>query len=319
MELPQKSKQNHAKPDQLNSRKKQKIEHFNLPANDIRSTYPKIFESLLNGCQKNIAYKQLKSICSEDCIMVTRSLNNPFGPNYREVHDIDAMVEMFDVFVEAVPDCIFSILDSKIYRKDKNESTIVSSYTINGQMVYTIETLGPEDIEDLDGAISGLQMLQNGGNRDSILTGIVPESPKCVDQNESIDDQDNFNKNAVDKSYKTYETKNSNHFNDAVSDGISPDRIQLETVLTHPSASTPNALLDCNNSFSKQKQQFLFAVPPFSKHQQSHPVRYKLGGKIPVGQQSYRVRGTLTLFLDAKKKVKKFELYNVFDTSMHRL
>jgi len=103
-------------------------------------------------------------------VFVSRSINNPFGPNYREVRGVSSMVEYVDAYLEAIPDCIFAILDSKFFRKAQNESMIISSYTVNGRMIFTVDTLDTEDVEDIDSAISGLQMLYQGhcgtGNAD---------------------------------------------------------------------------------------------------------------------------------------------------------
>lgn len=143
-------------------RKKSKSENVHLPASDVRSNYHRIFETIFNGCQKAVATKHLKSMCTDDCVMVIRSVNNPFGPNYRELRGIESMVEYVDTALEAIPDCIFAITDSKFFRKPQNESIIISSYTTNGRMIYTIDTLNSEDVEDIDSAISGLQMLYQG-------------------------------------------------------------------------------------------------------------------------------------------------------------
>ncbi len=151
-------------------RKKPKSEHVHLPASDARSNYHKIFEMIFNGCPKSAAAKHFRSICAEDCVFVSRSINNPFGPNYREVRGVSSMVEFVDAYLEAIPDCIFAILDSKFFRKAQNESMIISSYTVNGRMIFTVDTLDTDDVEDIDSAISGLQMLYQGhcgtGNAD---------------------------------------------------------------------------------------------------------------------------------------------------------
>jgi hypothetical protein len=141
------------------TRKKSKSEHVHLPSNDVRSNYHLIFETIFNGCQKSVATKHFKNICTEDCALVSRSVNNPFGPNYREIRGIESMVEYVDTALEAIPDCIFKITDSKFFRKPQNESVIIASYTTNGRMIYTLDTLNSEDVEDIDSAISGLQML----------------------------------------------------------------------------------------------------------------------------------------------------------------
>lgn len=117
---------------------------------------------IFNGCPKSVAAKHFRSICAEDCVFVSRSINNPFGPNYREVRGVSSMVEYVDAALEAIPDCIFAILDSKFFRKAQNESMIISSYTVNGRMIFTVDTLDTEDVEDIDSAISGLQMLYQG-------------------------------------------------------------------------------------------------------------------------------------------------------------
>jgi len=143
-------------------RKKPKSEHVHLPATDARSNYHKIFEMIFNGCPKSVAAKHFRSICAEDCVFVSRSINNPFGPNYREVRGVSSMVEYVDASLEAIPDCIFAILDSKFFRKSQNESMIISSYTVNGRMIFTVDSLDTEDVEDIDSAISGLQMLYQG-------------------------------------------------------------------------------------------------------------------------------------------------------------
>lgn len=149
--------------DAKNSRKKTKTEHVHLPTSDVRSNYHRIFETIFNGCQKSIATKHFRNVCIEDCVLVSRSINNPFGPNYREVRGIESMVEYVDTSLEAIPDCIFAILDTKFFRKPQAESMIISSYTVNGRIIYTIDSLDTEDIEDIDSAISGLQMLYQGG------------------------------------------------------------------------------------------------------------------------------------------------------------
>mmetsp|Transcript_62403 Transcript_62403/g.122759 ORF Transcript_62403/g.122759 Transcript_62403/m.122759 type:complete len:529 (+) Transcript_62403:3-1589(+) len=146
------------------SRKKNRSENAHLPASDVRSNYHRILETIFNGCQKAEATKHFKSICSDDCVMISRSVNNPFGPNYRELRGIESMVEFVDTSLEAVPDCIFAITDSKFFRKPQNESMIISSYTVNGRMIYTVDRLESEDVEDIDSAISGLQMLYQGGS-----------------------------------------------------------------------------------------------------------------------------------------------------------
>lgn len=139
-------------------RKKAKSEHVHLPASDVRSNYHRIFEMIFNGCPKSVAAKNFRSICSEDCVFVSKSINNPFGPNYREVRGVSSMVEYVDAALEAIPDCIFAILDTKFFRKPQNESVIISSYTVNGRMIFTVDTLDTEDVEDIDSAISGLQV-----------------------------------------------------------------------------------------------------------------------------------------------------------------
>jgi hypothetical protein len=130
----------------------------------VRSNYHRTLETVFNGCHKTIAVKHFKAMCSEDCVMVIRAVNNPFGPNYREMRGIESMVEYVDTALEAVPDMIFAITDSKFFRKPQNESMVISSYTANGRMIYTIDTLNSEDVEDIGSAISGLQMLYQGGS-----------------------------------------------------------------------------------------------------------------------------------------------------------
>ena len=124
-------------------RRKLKPDNFSLPANDIRSSYPRIYASIFNGCCTTTATKQFKSICIEECVLVVRSMNHPFGPNYREVRGIRSMVDFIDSAMEAVPDCIFNIIDTKFYRKPQHESAIISSYTINGKTYTTILDFQP--------------------------------------------------------------------------------------------------------------------------------------------------------------------------------
>jgi len=139
------------------SRKKLKTDHLVLPVSDVRTKYPRIFESIYNGCYKSFAVRQFRKMCLEDCVMVVRSQHNPFGADYMEIHGIESMVEYIDTFIESVPDCIFSITETKFYRKPKYQSMVISSYTINGRAIYSIEAMeAAEDDEDISGAISGL-------------------------------------------------------------------------------------------------------------------------------------------------------------------
>lgn len=148
-------------------RKRTKTENSQLPSNDIRCNYHRIIETIFNGCQKSIATEHFKSICADDCVLVSNSTHNPFGPNYRELRGIESMVEYVETALEAIPDCIFAITDSKFFRKAQNESMVIASYTVNGRMIYTIDALNGEDIEDIDSAISGLQMLYQGSCGDN--------------------------------------------------------------------------------------------------------------------------------------------------------
>jgi hypothetical protein len=44
---------------------------------------------------------------------------------------------------------------------------------------------------------------------------------------------------------------------------------------------------------------------------------FSLKERVPLGQQVYRSKGTLTLYVGADNMIRKIELFNAFDTSMH--
>ena len=47
-------------------------------------------------------------------------------------------------------------------------------------------------------------------------------------------------------------------------------------------------------------------------------AKFCLKERVPLSKQIYKVKGTLTLHLNAEKKVKRIEMLNSFDTTMHR-
>ena len=54
---------------------------------DIRLSYPFLIEKIFNDTNKAYTFKKLTEICTNNCFIITRCINNnPYGPNYREVH-----------------------------------------------------------------------------------------------------------------------------------------------------------------------------------------------------------------------------------------
>lgn len=434
--------------DVKNSRKKPKTEHVHLPASDVRSNYHRIFETIFNGCQKSIASKHFRSVCIEDCILVSRSINNPFGPNYREVRGIDSMVEYVDTSLEAIPDCIFAILDTKFFRKPQAESMIISSYTVNGRIIYTIDSLDTEDIEDIDSAISGLQMLYQGGcgagtteaedaahivcskvesavskesekpvsklghsnsasdalysfvyqpakteaiatasssfpplssvstgtsgtttSSSSAPSGGSPVEPfdyslkftstgaSLFEPGSSADDNEEEDLELLGISASTagiagIKAKSANPSPETRPDVSAETKLRASTsaisLLADSSSDRINQRLQSLQSEDTSLASSVVTVPKvrpdgiilpslsvsdmsstaskeafWNKHRSNvmivkEQATFCLKERVPLGKQVYKVKGTLTLHLNADKKVKRIELLNSFDTSMHR-
>lgn len=54
---------------------------------DIRLNYPFLIEKIFNDGNKTYTLKKLIEVCTNNCFIITRcNNNNPYGPNYREVH-----------------------------------------------------------------------------------------------------------------------------------------------------------------------------------------------------------------------------------------
>lgn len=125
--------------------------------------YPKKFFDLLNGIP-DPAYvlKVLSEFFHADAVLVIKfyGQENPYGPSYREVYGINAVVQFIDTFFFALPDSIFRTQEKKLILRQDGTSYIMCRYTFNGTRLYKIATTG--DITDKTTVIDRIPVIKAG-------------------------------------------------------------------------------------------------------------------------------------------------------------
>lgn len=325
-----------------NGKKAKKADPSLFIPEDIRRIIPQMFENIFNGLVKDQVAETFKQICADNFVIVTRSMDNPFGPNYREVQGHASCVAFADIIIEAVPDIVFTVVDSKFYKKPKNESVIVSSYTTHGHMLYAFDTTDVEDPDDIDGAVDGLQLLFKGstGKNDNERIATSPEHssifPPSTNTITGKDGQpllqllDIKAKPAV-TAFPTLSTLNIPHaalLEASMASNAYSSTTHVNAPLAPPN-STPDSRPepDVGDRILRRKRVVQEAYESGSVLRDgmfektmivAHNAKFTLAHKVPPEKMLYKCKGTMTIILDDQKKVKRLELFSDFDTSAHK-
>lgn len=306
-----------------------------IPLNDIRRTYPRLVEALLNRGQVDDIESKLSSICINDSsfLLIINAIEkeNPFGPIYQEIHGIQAASRCINAYFSAIPDSVFAILDSKFYKRSTG-SEIHCNYSFSGSIIHRIVIEDIEQTMDINNAIVGLQTLaQVALDREYLPTsdGInaaeemedeeTTNEPIDVQNQESNEDEsDELQENPTDSTPSP--TSNT--------DADSPPNSQKE------SESTPSSSANIPNE-SGNKRRFSFdqqeLVVPTGKKRLSvgevdffvdkndnfvacdqliiatNKTKFKIGERMQ-SSRSFTTNGKIIFSLNADKRVQKLEV-----------
>lgn len=134
-----------------------------LSKNDERRTYAKLFEDAYNSSDPQKLMQFVQAYCTPDCVMIQRCVvnDNPFIPRYIEVRGSLAIHQFWCNIFITIPDCLMVILETKLrIRKPTEEnrndaSFLVSSFSFTGTKLYSVAMEGailePPDGFDLTG------------------------------------------------------------------------------------------------------------------------------------------------------------------------
>jgi hypothetical protein len=139
------------KPNKLKIKpKKGQLIQETIPLNDVRRSYPRMIEAILNRGLEDCESK-LRNICTADAdsfLLVLSAIEkvNPFGPVYQEVHGIGAASRYLNAYLSAIPDAVFAISESKFFKRLPG-SEIHCNFTFSGSVIHRIVVDGDEKQE----------------------------------------------------------------------------------------------------------------------------------------------------------------------------
>eukprot|EP00981_Chlorochromonas_danica_P007633 scaffold1829_cov194-Ochromonas_danica.AAC.22 len=119
-----------------------------IPANDIRRFLAQIVVHACNLHNPDHLATVLKEYCGPSVVLNTRFIGNADSHPiknaimYRELHGIGHITRYFDALLQAVPDGVIKLLDSKVHMFQNGCSYIVGKFVFKGQKCFDLVTVG---------------------------------------------------------------------------------------------------------------------------------------------------------------------------------
>lgn len=129
------------------------------PFRENKKSIARVFVDAFNTGNFKHLSNCLKAFCTPDCILVESfiGVNNPFGPDFRELHGLNAILEYLHTIMNLVPDAVFDLHESRIRVRSKSgENTIVSRYTFSGTKLFDF-TIEQENVQQIDPTITRVE------------------------------------------------------------------------------------------------------------------------------------------------------------------
>eukprot|EP00981_Chlorochromonas_danica_P012491 scaffold5082_cov195-Ochromonas_danica.AAC.2 len=309
-----------------------------LSKNDERRTYAKLFEDAYNSSDPQKLLQFIQSYCTPDCVMIQRCVvnDNPFIPRYIEVHGSLTIHHYWCNIFVTIPDCLMVILETKLRIRKPTEdnrndaSFLVSSFSFTGTKLYSIAMEGailepPEgfDFTSTSGSSSSAAAVGGGSakpksvNDAQSVQALVAKAQQRSSRKRSLE-------NASTESHSASSLSLTTQGGGGSSNSVSGSAGAVETVdkfniFLHPPrkystlAGTRYGGNACHYIQSKNviKPTVIAKVSDYVSINESTKLRT---GEYIQTEGLINFLGTLTMTLNAEKKITKFEfLYSHMD------
>lgn len=312
-----------SKVKQKTKKKSNQLVQETIPLNDIRRTYPRLIETIMNRGQVEDCENKLSSICVKDSsfllIISAIEREHPYGPIYQEIHGIEAAAKCINAYFSAIPDSVFAIVDSKFYKKPIG-SEIHCNFSFSGSVIHRIVIEDIEQMNDISNAILGLQTLaQVAIDREYLPTTGSTDTTKEQHDFKDTDRKHNIITTAIDgqpnnedgpptdiispatssnqdSSSQTHEMESSNigmkrHYS------IDQQPLVIPTGKKRLSVGELDFFVDKDDNFISCDQLIIA----------TNKTKFKIGERMQ-SSRSFTTNGKITFTLNADKLVQKLEV-----------
>lgn len=156
-----------------------------IPANDIRREYPSLFFDALNHADHGKLKQLFTNHCVNNLVITMKTMQSNGSPNqttYLEIQGRPAVTLLSSYFIDATPDCIYELQQTKIDALANGNTTIKCYFTKQGTKVVDmivdkgswLVLSGPQSTLPLPHCKDGLLLVPIDGEQRHVIGSLLP-------------------------------------------------------------------------------------------------------------------------------------------------